>query len=79
MKINNSVNLKEPVNSWDDQENDSYENGAGLLTELANVSYKQAVHKWHRYTDVLYCHNIAAVLLLNKQSVFLIFCTVLYF
>ena len=42
MKINNSVNLKEPVNSWDDQENDSYENGAGLSTELANVSYKKS-------------------------------------
>ena len=35
------MNLKEPVNSldgikWDDQEDDGYENGAGLSTELGD-------------------------------------------
>ena len=35
------MNLKEPVNSlddikWVDQEDDGYENGAGLSTELAD-------------------------------------------
>merc|ERR1712071_84959 len=49
VKIERAVPVPEPVNSWDDQENDSYENGADYTDDYqAGQDYKAA--KWSQPT-----------------------------